>query len=267
MNKKVVFYGGGNMAEGILKCLLKKGIFQAEDLTIAEVVPARREYLTETYKLKAVADASAEIKEADLVIIAVLPSMVADISAKLKDLLKDGAIVMSIAAGISIHVIEERLKPESKAVRIMPNTLSQSGNGYSALCINQYCTDEDKAFIEEIVSSLGQVMPLDDDMFNLFSAFSCTGPLWVYKTIEALINAGVHSGFSRAASRDIVIKNMIGAAMVLDMSGDHPAARVDQMTSPAGSTIEALTVLEEEAFASAILKSVAASVDKTNSLK
>lgn len=267
MDKKIVFYGGGNMTEGILQCLLSKGTAEPKNITVCELVSSRCEYLAKTYGIKADPDVSDDIKSADMVIIAVTPPLVCAIAKTLNPLVKEDAIVMSIAAGISIKAIEEELKTGSKVVRIMPNTLNQSGNGYSAVCVNKYCDENAKALVYDIVSSLGQVMYLDDDKFDLFSAFSCTGPVWIYKTVEALINAGVHSGFGRAVSRDIVIQNMLGAAKILQSTGEHPAVKVDQMTAPAGSTIEALKVLEEEGFAASLMKSVQASVERTKAMK
>ena len=144
--------------------------------------------------------------------------------------------------------------------------LIQSGNGYSAACINPNVNDDDKVIITTVLNALGQTMYVTENMFETFTAFCCTGPIWFYKTVEALIDAGVYAGFSRAESRAMVIKNMLGVAQVLDATGAHPALKVDDMTSPAGVTIEALQVLHQERFTGALMTSVDAAVKKANSI-
>lgn len=267
MSKKIVFYGGGNMAEGMMRGFIKNNAAAAEDITVGELRTERCEYLKQTYGVASAPDVSPAIKEADLVILAVNPPQIPLAAAAVKELLKADAVVMTIAAGVTLSVVEKNIGTDKKAVRIMPNTLSQAGNGYTALCPNPNCSDADIKWIETLLTALGQVMYLKEDMFNTFTAFSCTGPLWLYKTVEALTDAGVYIGFDRASARNIVIKNMMGVAGVLDITGEHPAVKVDQMTSPGGTTIEALKVLQDEGFAKAIMNSMAACMDKVNALE
>lgn len=119
-----------------------------------------------------------------------------------------------------------------KILRVMTNTLIKSGNGYSAACVNPNIDEEDKRLITAVLNALGQTMYVTEDMFETFTAFCCTGPIWLYKTVEALVDAGVYAGFSRMESRNMVIKNMLGVARVLDNTGAYPAKQVDDMTSP-----------------------------------
>ena len=133
--------------------------------------------------------------------------------------------------------------------------------GYSAITPNGNITDEDKEKIHEFVGALGQMMYIKEDMFQAFSAYAGPGPMYAYKLIEAMINAGVQAGFSREDSRRIVIQNIKGAAMTLDATGDHPTARVEKMTSPAGITIDGLEVLEN-GFAGIVMESIKVCVEK-----
>jgi len=267
MNEKIVFCGGGNMTEGIVRGLFKNGASSAENIVVSEIVPARCDYLFKTYGITAIADATEAIKEAGMVVISVKPLQVAGVAKELKKLISDKTIVMSIAAGITIETLVSYVGDDKKMVRMMPNTLSQSGNGYSAVCANGNINSADKNFVAKIADALGQTLYIPEDRFNIFTAFSCTGPLWLYKTMEALIDAGVYSGFARAEARDMVIKNMLGVAQVLDITGAHPAAKVDEMTSPAGITIEALKAIQQGGLAGVIMDSVDAAVRKANSFK
>lgn len=216
--KKIVFFGGGPMGEGIMGGLIRGKVVEPQQITVSELLPARREYLEKTHGVLTTTD-PAEAATADVVIL-----------------------------------------------RVMPNTLIQSGNGYSAACINPNVNDDDKVIITNVLNALGQTMYVTENMFETFTAFCCTGPIWFYKTVEAMIDAGVYAGFSRADSRAMVIKNMLGVAQVLDATGAHPALKVDDMTSPAGVTIEALQVLHQERFTGALMTSVDAAVKKANSI-
>lgn len=267
MNKKIVFCGGGNMAEGIMRGLLSKEVVTPKNVTVNEIFPNRCEHLSKTYGVFAVKDASDAIKEADMIIIAVNPPQVPSVTKVLKTLINEKTIILSIAAGITIETLESQVGSDKKVLRVMPNTLIQSGNGHSAACINGNIDDNDKEFITAILNALGQTMYIKEDMFNTFTAFSCSGPLWIYKTVEALIDAGVYVGFSRTEARNIVIKNMLGVAQVLDTTGVHPAVKVDEMTSPGGITIEGLKSLQQEGLASAVITSVTAAVKKANSIE
>ena len=267
MSKKIVFCGGGNMAEGITRGLLERGVAYPGDITITELIPARRAYLSEKYGVEAVADSSDAIKVADLVIVAVNPSQVPSVTTVLKPLLAKKTIVLSIAAAITIGALEDQLGADKKVARVVPNTLIQSGNGYSAVCVNAQCDGQDKEYIDKVLGALGQVMYLPESLFNAFSSFSNVGPLWLYKMVEALVDAGVYVGFGRPAAREIVTKNMLGVASVLEAGGEHPAAKVDQMTSPGGVTIEALKTLQQEGFSAALMSSVVAGFNKINSIE
>lgn len=143
--------------------------------------------------------------------------------------------MFGISIALCIETIAAAAGADKKIAGVMPNTLSLSGSGYSAVCLTENCSEDDAQMVDEM--------------------------------IEAMTDAGVYSGFARSDARDIVNRNMIGAATVLSMTGEHPVMKVDQMTSPGGTTIEALKVLQQEGFANAIMTFVDACVSKANSLK
>ncbi|MGN0659630.1 MAG: pyrroline-5-carboxylate reductase [Emergencia sp.] len=267
MNSKIVFCGGGNMAEGILRSLLSRDAADPADITVNELIPERCRYLSDTYGVAASPETEDAIRNADVIFIAVIPRHVPAVAATLKPLLKEGALVISIAAAVTLETLAKLLDSSVKIIRSTPNTLNQSGSGYSAVCPNGNCSEEDISLAVGLFSALGQVMMLREEMFNAFTCFSNVGPLWAYKMIEALTDAGVYVGFSREDARSIVIRNMIGAASVLELTGEHPAVKVDQMTSPGGVTIEALRALNAEGFSDALMSSVIAGFDKVNALE
>lgn len=245
LNKKVVFFGGGHMAEGIIKGLTTKGVMRAEDISVQELIPDRCRYLSEMYGVIAKTDASEEIKVSDLVLIGVNPGQVAGAVSTLKPHLGENTVVMSYAAGVETAAIAAVLGDSAKIARLIPNTLSLSGFGYSALFCNENISDDEKKMVETLVSGLGKVMYLPESKFNAFQVYGCTSPLWIYKFMEAMIDAGIYTGFTRAEAREQIIENMVAAAETLRLTGESPTARIEAMTSPGGITIEAVRVLSD----------------------
>jgi len=265
MEKKIVFCGGGNMAEGIVRGLIKNGTAPG-NITVSELKTERCEYLTKKYGVTAVTDATGAINVADIVIIAVLPLHLPSVTTAIKNSIKSSTLVMSIAAGVTLATLESQLGSDKKIVRVMPNTLGLSGNGFSAVCLNEKVDQEEKIIVTEIVNALGKAMFLKENMFDTFTAFSCSGPLWLYKMADALTNAGVYNGFAREDAREMVLENMLGVAKILQMTGAAPATKVNEMCSPGGVTIEGFKSLQEEGFDAAVMTSVNAAVDKAKSL-
>lgn len=196
-NKKIVFCGCGPMGEGILGGLLNNNVAKAKDVTVNELLEVRRTYIAETYGVAAIENASDALRAADLVIIAVNPAQMPKVAQTIRPLIKKACIVMSIACGVSLGTLAGMLGDDKKILRVMPNTLIKSGNGYSAACVNPNIDEEDKKLITAVLNALGQTMYVTEDMFETFTAFCCTGPIWLYKMVEALVDAGVYAGFSR----------------------------------------------------------------------
>ena len=264
--KKIVFCGGGNMAEGVIRSMISRKAADSKAITVSELNPQRCAYLKETYGVEALVDASAAIKNADIVFIAVLPKIVPIVAKTLKETTPKDTLFISIAAGVKLDELESMLGHDRKIVRVMPNTLNQSGNGHSAVALNSHVTAEETELVTNILNTLGQTMYLPENMFNEFTAYSCAGPMWLYQIADALIDAGVYSGFSRQDARNIVIKNMLGVAMVLDETGAAPKDMVNAMCSPGGVTIEGYKSLIDHGFQSAVMQSVKDAVQKANAL-
>ncbi|MFA7196354.1 MAG: pyrroline-5-carboxylate reductase [Anaerovoracaceae bacterium] len=269
MGKKILFVGGGQMAEGIIGGLLRQNVFAPEDVFVNDVVPQRLTHLHDTYSVMTVTDISDAAKLADVIFLAVRPQDIAGACAGISNILAErtDTLIASIVAGVDLKTLAAHTRPGQKIVRIMPNTLIKAQNGFSAACVNEHVNADDRQVIRTMLESLGQVMFMNEDKYDLFTAYSCVGPMYIYLLMHALIQAGVRTGFSREESYAITIKNTLGSAQMLELTGDHPLQRIDTMTSPGGVTIDALASLEEDAFVGEIMKSVKASVDKTLSFK
>lgn len=260
VNKKTVFIGGGNMAEGIIRGLINTETMAAENITVSEIVEARRSYLSEKYGVNVTDEPSNALKEAEVVIFAVRPQVAASVFAANKAYLNDSQLIGSIIASLPVADMEEMLGSDKHIVRIMPNVLIEARAGYSALKANANVTEEDKKTIEEMFNAIGSTMYITEDMFNAFTCFSDAGAAYFAYFLSGMIDAGVRAGFSRPQARAMAIDNMIGTAKQIDISGMHPMQLTDTMTSPAGVTIEATYTMDKLGLKGVVMDAVNAAI-------
>lgn len=264
-NSKIVFIGAGNMAEGIIRGQLNTGAFESSHISIYEILESRAKYMVDTYGVSSVSTISEGVKNADIVFIAVRPQDAIGVLDEISKASNKQALILSICAGITLDTMNTHLSDDYRIARIMPNVLIEAQNGYSGVCVNANVTKDDKEVIEYILKALGQTMFIPETLFDEFTAFSCAGPAYVLYFANALIDAGVQSGFSREDSRNIVLANLLGTSQMLSITGSHPYQIVDTMTSPAGVTIEGLKSLNEDGFTGSVMRCVETAVQKAKS--
>lgn len=193
----------------------------------------------------------------DIVLLAVKP---AQLEAALRDLVRAGlrpdALVISIAAGVSIERIEAQLDERTPVVRAMPNTPSFVGQGMTAIAAGSHATKEHLAIVERLFGAVGVCITIEERLLNAVTAISGSGPAYVYLIIEALADAGVRVGLPRDVAMQLVTQTVLGAAVMVQQSDRHPAALRDDVTTPAGCTIGALLVLEDGKIRSVLARAV-----------
>jgi len=266
MKSKIVFIGGGNMAEGIIKGLINTETMDACQITVSEIIKERRKYLKETYRINVVEESSEAVKDADIIFLATRPQNAEESVVKFRDFLNENKIFISICAGVDIARMQRWTSPEMKIAKIMPNVLIETRHGYSGVCVSDKITEEDKEVISKLCGSIGQTLYIPESMFNEFTAYSCAGPAYVMYFLAGLIDAGVESGFSRKDAAAMAIENLIGSGMTISETGKNPYQITDTMTSPAGVTIEGCHVLSSAGFQGIVMNAVRASVRRANEL-
>ncbi|SMC27616.1 pyrroline-5-carboxylate reductase [Clostridium acidisoli DSM 12555] len=267
LNNKISFIGGGNMAEGIIRGLISTSVLSSDNIKVYDILEERLEYLYNTYKVHYSTTAADAAKNADVLFIAVRPQDIFKVTESLKDSISENTTIISICAGIKLEKLKELFGANHKLVRVMPNTMIDVQHGYSAVSTNDKVSKEDKAIVQTILSSLGQTMFLQENMFNAFTAYSCAGPAYVMYFIAGLIDAGVQSGFSRKDATSIALENIIASALTIKETGKHPYQITDSMTSPAGITIDGLHYLSEAGFHGIVMSSVKSALNRTNELE
>jgi pyrroline-5-carboxylate reductase len=262
---KIAVLGGGTMGEAIVKSILRKKLAGREDIVISDVMKSRRDLLNNRYKVKVIEDNLAGIKDADVIILAIKPQdfpvMLGQLAGRLKS-----QLVISIAAGISLETICSGLN-YYKVVRAMPNTPAQVGKGMTAWTSAKDLSDKDREIAGSILSAMGEEQYFADEKYiDMATAISGSGPAYVFLFIEAMIDAGVHIGLPRNVATKLVIETIIGSAETMKKMAKHPAELKNKVTSPGGTTTDALLQLESGGLRSLMINAVAAAYNKAKSL-
>jgi pyrroline-5-carboxylate reductase len=264
-SKRIAFLGGGNMAEAIIKGLLREN--SAATLMIAEIAVERRTYLAKAYPGVRVVENSAQAAAwGDVIILAVKPQHAASVLSAIEQAVGTDRLIVSIMAGVRTASIEEALQGGTRVVRVMPNTPALVGTGATAICTGKNASAEDLDCVESIFARTGLVVRVDEKQMDAVTGLSGSGPAYVFTFIEALSDAGVKNGLTRDISSKLALQTVLGAARMLAETGEHPALLREKVTSPGGTTIAALHVLENGRFRGVIMDAVDAASQRSKEL-
>jgi pyrroline-5-carboxylate reductase len=262
MVPRLQIIGGGKMGEALLAGLLAKGWASADELRVVEKLPDRADALRKAHPGLTVA---AEPGPAEGHLVAVKPG---DVEAVCRALPTGapGTRVLSIAAGVTLARLEAAVPPGTPVVRAMPNTPALVGAGAAAIAPGRDATDDDLAWAESILGAVGAVVRLDEPLLDAVTGLSGSGPAYVFLVVEALVEGGVLAGLPRPVAQTLATQTVLGAARLLDESGEGPEALRAAVTSPGGTTAAGLRALERAGVRAAFLDAVMAATDRSREL-
>ena len=262
---KIAFIGGGAMGEAMIKCLLIKEVTVPQDMIVSDISPVRRELLKKEYGVRTLADNSRTVANTDLIILAVKPQNLPQVMENIKGLVPE-QLILSIVAGATLSTLCHGMRHAS-IVRAMPNMPAQIGEGMSIWTATVDTKQVQKELAQIILGTLGkEIYVADEKYLNMATALSASGPAYVFLFIEALIDAGVHIGLPRDLSQELALQTILGSTNTVVKTGKHPADLKNMVTSPGGTTTEALLQLEKGKFRSLIIESVDAAYKKAERL-
>ena len=264
---RIAFIGSGVMAEAMIKGLLDQELLPAEHIIASDIRAERGEQLAERYHVSPTQDNVAAVRDSDIVVLSVKPQFVGEIFEDLgQEVVKPNAMVLSIVAGTTIDRIAKGLNHQA-VVRVMPNTPAQVGMGMSVWTATLAISEAQRQQAKTILTALGEEIYVNhEDYLDMATALSGTGPTYVFLVMEALIDAGVHMGFSRHVAEQLVLQTMAGAVEFARASRLHPAELRNMVTSPGGTSAEALYQLEKGGLRTVISKAVWAAYQKSKYL-
>ncbi|MEK6222022.1 MAG: pyrroline-5-carboxylate reductase [Chloroflexota bacterium] len=267
-DKKISFIGAGVMGQAMIAGIIKNELVSAKNVLAAGPRKERVDELAQQYKISPYTDNVEAGKQADVLVLAVKPQRLEHVLQELEGNIQKGSLVLSIVAGASIKKISSLLG-HTLIVRAMPNTPARIGQGITVWTASNAVTADQHEFARQILSALGQEVNVSEEEFlDKATALSGTGPAYVYMFMEAMVDAGVHLGFSRRIAEQLVIETIRGSVNYYDRGDDsrHLARLRNQVTSPGGTSAEAIYYLEKAGFRTAISRAIWAAYERSVSL-
>ncbi|HIU47976.1 MAG TPA: pyrroline-5-carboxylate reductase [Candidatus Avimonoglobus intestinipullorum] len=268
MGKLIGFIGAGNMGSAIIGGILKAGIVQPDEVAVADKNAACVQKLQEQYGIVAAKDNQEVAGSADLLFLAVKPAVLYTVIDEIKEMVKEGAVVVSIAAGQPLRKLEQAFGKKLPLVRVMPNTPALVGAAMSALSPNE-TAQENRAMLEFLLAvfeSFGKAEIVPEGLMDAVTGVSGSAPAYVFMFIEAMADAAVLGGMPRKQAYTFAAQAVLGSAKMVLETGMHPGELKDMVCSPAGTTIEAVKALEDAGFRSSVMNAVGACIEKSKAM-
>jgi pyrroline-5-carboxylate reductase len=256
-DKKIAIIGTGNMGEALVSGLILSGSSPPKNIICTDVRENKLEEIKTKYKVRTTTNNVKAVSEADIVIYAVKPQIMAAVLKETAPKLDMSKLVISIAAGVPLAAIESSLQKELRLIRVMPNIAAAVKEAASALAAGEHATKEDVELTLEIFNSIGKCIYLKENyLMDAVTGLSGSGPAYIFLIVDALADAGVKMGLSRQEALFLSIQTVLGAARLLMETREHPSQLKDKVTSPGGTAIAGLASLESGGLRTTLINAV-----------
>jgi pyrroline-5-carboxylate reductase len=263
---RIGFIGAGKMATALARGWLTAGLVQADRLIAADPVPESRRSFTQETGVRASAENPEVARASQILILAVKPQSMTSVLQEVSPVVSDAHLVVSIAAGVTLRQLQAGLGRNRRIIRVMPNTPCLVGASASAYAAGEYATPEDVSLVQRLLQAVGRAFAVPETMLDAVTGLSGSGPAFVYLVIEALSDGGVNAGLPREVATALAAQTVLGSARMVLETGQHPGVLKDAVTSPAGTTMAGLQVLERAAVRGAFIDAVTAAADRARAL-
>jgi pyrroline-5-carboxylate reductase len=264
--RSISFIGGGNMAEAMVRGLLRGGHYAPGSISVSAPRAERGDELQDRYGVYASTDNREVAARGDIVMLSVKPQILRTILGEIAASIRDDALIISIAAGFPISAIEARLGRPMRIVRAMPNTPALVDSGATAISRGPHATPADVEHAKRIFDAVGITVELDESLLDAVTGLSGSGPAYVFLILEALSDAGVKVGLSRRTAQLLATQTVLGSAKLLLETNEHPGRLKDMVTSPGGTAITGLHTLEHGGLRTTLMDAVEAATRRSKEL-
>ena len=262
---KIGFIGCGNMAGGMIRGILASGHARKEDLAASARSQATRERILSEFGMECGSNEEVA-SSSDLLVLAVKPQVYEEVIPQIRSLVRDDALVVSLAPGKSLAWLEEQFGRDLKFVRAMPNTPALVGEGMSALTLCERVSESEQNMVLSLFRCFGKALIVPEKMLDVVTAVSGSSPAYVFLFIEAMADGAVSLGMPRAQAYQFAAQAVLGSAKMVLETGMHPGQLKDMVCSPGGTTIEAVRVLEEKGLRSSVIEAELACARKAGGM-
>jgi pyrroline-5-carboxylate reductase len=265
-NLRVAILGAGKMGGILLQAFLKNNLLLAEQITATVQHPDRAQALSAQFGVEVGTDNMAAVVHADVILLGVKPTQVPAVMAEIAPALNPAKLVLSFAASVKTRAIEEAASCDLGVIRAMPNTPAMLAAAITALCAGRFVAPEQMAIAQRIFQTVGRTVVVDEKHMDAVTGLSGSGPAFLYIIIEALAEAGVNVGLPRDVATLLAAQTTLGSAKMVLETGYHPALLKDQVTTPAGCTVDGILELEEGGLRVTLIKAVKRATQRAKEL-
>lgn len=248
------FIGCGNMGGAMMKGILDSGKCSRAEMTASDSLKAARDRIEETLGISTNEDNKKTAESVGVLFLAVKPQYYESVIDDIKDAVKDDTIIVTIAPGKTLSWTGEKFGRKKKIIRMMPNTPAMVQEGMIGMCCNDQVSDEEIAFVRDLCSGFAKTEVIPENLMDVVTAVSGSSPAYVFMFIEAMADAAVAGGMPRDKAYTFAAQAVLGSAKMVLETGKHPGELKDMVCSPAGTTIQAVRVLEKSGFRSAVFE-------------
>ena len=266
LNRSIAVIGAGNMGTSLLRGILNAKIAPHDKITASGIHGEKLEKLASKWKIHTSLSNRDAVIGADVVMLCVKPYTIGKVVDEIKDVLQESQLIISIAAGVTISSLQQRIGKKSPIIRSMPNIASTVDEGAAAVAFGEFVTEEQAQIAIAIFEAVGELVVVEEHQLDAVTGLSGSGPAYIYMVIEALIDGGVKMGLTRDVATKLAVQTVLGSAKLVKISQLHPAILRDQVTTPGGTAINAVHELESHGLRSMLIDAVATATRRSKEL-
>jgi pyrroline-5-carboxylate reductase len=266
IDKPIAVLGTGNMGSALMKGIINAKLTPLKKIIACDINIPRLQVLSDEWKIRTTADLNAAVEVSDILLLCVKPQTLSNVLQTIKPAIRPGHLVISIVAGVRIGFIQQVLGTKLGIVRAMPNIAATVDEGAAALAYGEHVSAEQQKIAKSIFEAVGVAVVVSEDQLDAVTGLSGSGPAYIYMVIEALIDGGVKMGLARDIATKLAIQTVLGAAKLAKTSGLHPAILRDQVTTPGGTTINAIHELESHGLRAMLINAVVTATERSKEL-
>ncbi|MCA9425923.1 MAG: pyrroline-5-carboxylate reductase [Candidatus Omnitrophica bacterium] len=266
MHETIGFIGGGNMATAIIGGLVQKSVYQPQQIYVGEISEERRKFLSTELGVRITGDNAKVIEESSGLVLAIKPQGLADLSKEVANHFPSEVPVVSILAGVTVSKLSESLNGQKRIVRTMPNLPALVGKGVAGIAEHPSCSEEDLRFAEKLLGAVGETVRVQEELMDTVTAVSGSGPGYVFRIADLMIQAGQDAGLTQAQAASLVSQTFYGASELLSSSEESAAELCRKVCSPGGTTLAGLEAMMANGLEKAIEAGVMAARDRSKEL-
>jgi pyrroline-5-carboxylate reductase len=268
LNKKIIaIIGSGNMGDALVGGLIGSGSSKPQNIICSDIRKDKLDAIKSKYKVRTTTSNIKAVAEADIVIYAVKPQLMASVLIETGPKLDMSKLVISIAAGVPLAAMESCIEKDMRLIRVMPNIAASVKEAATAIAAGEHATKEDVKLAMEIFNSIGKCIFLkENDLMDAITGLSGSGPAYIFLIVDALADAGVKMGLSRQESLFLAAQTVLGSAKLLMETQEHPGQLKDKVTSPGGTAIAGLATLESGGLRTTLINAVEAATKRSKEL-